>query len=87
MSDPTTARAKRIFYSILAPRWRTLRPSPSGLQRRWLLWEVVRETVHGAPNRTGVGWITAFGYERVSAHWTWRGANRAAMELQEASDQ
>ena len=71
----------RVFYAVIAPKWRAPgRPAPALNKRRWLRWDVVRETrpvVHDDG-------IVSSGYEHMSTHWTYRAAQDAAYRYTEA---
>ena len=65
----------RVFYAVIAPKWRAPgRPAPTLNARRWLRWEVVRETrpvVHD-------NGIVSTGNEHIGFYWTLRKAERIA---------
>lgn len=66
------------MYTIVAPLWRAQgRPQPTLNRRRWLRWELVRETRQ--PWSDGP---MAWDYEHLGYFWTWRAADRARWNLE-----
>ncbi len=67
-----------LWYAVIAPRWRRRTPYIGG--RRLVRWSVIRES-RGPNHGDNHMHLHVWGYKHVSAHWTKRGAERAANQL------